>query len=112
MSEREAKLYLEDIKDSISKIERYVNGVDFETFSNDDKTIDAVVRNLEIIGEAVNSLPEEIKIQNPEIAWKEAVGMRNKITHEYFGVDESILWKTITEDLPVFKNQISKILEP
>lgn len=109
MSKRRAKLYLDDINDSISKIEGYIIGLDFEKFSGDFKTIDAVVRNLEIIGEAVNNLPEEIKSQNPEISWKEAVGMRNKILHEYFGVDESILWKTITEDLPIFKEQIVKL---
>lgn len=110
MSKREPKLYLEDIKSSIEKIEKYVSGLDYEKFSNDLKTIDAVVRNLEIIGEAVNNLPEEIKSQNPEIPWNEAVGMRNKVAHEYFGVDEEILWKTVTEDLPKFKEQISKLL--
>ena len=110
MSRREAELYLEDIKSSIEKIEEYIDGIDFENFSKDAKTIDAVVRNLEIIGEAANNLPEEIKSQNPEIPWKEAVGMRNKVAHEYFGVDDEILWKTITEDLPNFKEQISKLL--
>ena len=74
-------------------------------------TIDAVVRNLMIIGEAAKNIPEEIKSKNPKIAWSEAVGMRNKVTHEYFGVDEDILWKTIKEDLPVFKKQILKLLE-
>ena len=74
-------------------------------------TIDAVVRNLTIIGGAAKNIPEEIKSKNPEIAWSEAVGMRNKVTHEYFGVDEDILWKTIKEDLPVFKKQILKLLE-
>jgi uncharacterized protein with HEPN domain len=110
MSKRGAELYLEDIKNSIEKIEGYVAEIDFEKFSKDEKTIDAVIRNLEIIGEAVNNLPEEIKSQNPEIPWKEAVGMRNKVAHEYFGVDDEILWKTVTEDLPIFKEQISKLL--
>lgn len=59
---------------------------------------------------AANNLPEEIKFQHQEIPWKEAVGMRNKVVHEYFGVDDEILWKTITEDLPKFKEQISKLL--
>jgi len=110
MSKREAKLYLEDIKNSIEKIEKYVSDTDFEKFSRDEKTIDAVVRNLEIIGEAVNNLPEEIKSENPDIPWKEAIGMRNKVIHEYFGVDDEILWKTATDDLPAFKEQISKLL--
>lgn len=111
MSKRGAKLYLEDIKNSIEKIENYTNGLSFKEFSKDTMTIDAVVRNLTILGEAVKNIPEEIKSKNPDIAWSEAVSMRNKVTHEYFGVDENILWKTIKEDLPAFKKQIVKVLE-
>ena len=111
MSKREAKLYLEDIKDSIEKIEGYTKDLSFDEFVKDIKTVDAVVRNLAIIGEAARNIPEEIKSRNPKVAWSEAIGMRNKVTHEYFGVDEDILWKTIKEDLPVFKKQITKILE-
>ena len=73
--------------------------------------IDAVVRNLSIIGEAVNNLPEEIKVQSPLIPWEEIIGMRNKVIHEYFGVDEDILWKTIKEDLPIFEQQIDAFLD-
>ena len=83
----------------------------FEEFSKDTLVIDAVVRNLTIIGEAARNIPEEIKSKNPDIAWTEAINMKNKITHEYFGVDEDILWKTIKEDLPLFKKQISEILK-
>jgi len=111
MSKREAKLYLEDIKNSIKKIEKYTEGIDFDKFCYDTMTVDAVIRNLTIIGEAAGNIPEEIKAINPDIAWNEAIGMRNKVTHEYFGVDEEILWKTIKEDLPAFKKQISELLE-
>ncbi len=111
MSKRESRVYLEDIKDSIGKIERYTNDLSFDEFSKDIMVIDAVVRNLTIIGEAAKNIPEEIKLKNSDIAWSEAIGMRNKITHEYFGIDEDILWKTIKEDLPVFKKQISELLE-
>lgn len=110
MSKRGAILYLEDIRNSINKIEKYTNGVNLDDFSRDDKSIDAVVRNLSIIGEAVMNLPKEIKDNNSEMAWKEIIGMRNKVVHEYFGIDEEILWKTIQEDLPVFKKQIAKLL--
>ncbi len=106
MSKREAKLYIEDIKSSIEKIESYVKGLNFDEFVRDNMAVDAVVRNLTVIGEAAKNIPEEIKIKNPDIAWDEAISMRNKITHEYFGVDEEILWKTIIEDLPVLKAQI------
>lgn len=111
MSKREPRLYLEDIKDSIEKIEKYIKDLSFDEFTRDDKTIDAIVRNLTIIGEAARNIPEELKLKNPDIAWSETIGMRNKITHEYFGVDEDILWKTIKEDLPTLKKQIWGLLE-
>lgn len=111
MSKRSINLYLDDIKDSIRKIEKYTSGVTFYEFSRDDKLIDAVVRNLSIIGEAVINIPKEIKIKIPDVAWKEIKGMRNKVIHEYFGIDEEILWKTVQEDIPVFKKQIAKFLK-
>ncbi len=111
MSQRGIKLYLEDIQDSIRKIERYTRGSDFEKFSRDEQMIDAVVRNLSIIGEAVRNIPKEMKAKNPEVAWNEIKGMRNKVIHEYFGIDEEILWKTIQDDLPIFKKQIIKLLK-
>ena len=81
----------------------------FEDFRNDGKTKDAVIRNLEIIGEAVNRIPKEIKRKYPNIPWQQIIGMRNKVIHEYFGVDVGILWKTIREDIPSFKRSIKKI---
>lgn len=110
MSKRGIKLYLEDIQSSIRKIERYTRGSNFEKFSRDEQMIDAVVRNLSIIGEAVKNIPKEIKAKNPDVAWNEIKGMRNKVVHEYFGIDEEILWKTIKDDLPIFKKQIAKLL--
>lgn len=109
MSKREPKLYLEDIKNSIKKIEKYTSNLSFNEFKKDTLKIDAVVRNLTIIGEAAKNIPEEIKSKNPDIAWNGAISMRNKVTHEYFGIDEDILWKTIKEDLPSFKKQISEL---
>ncbi|MEK7655384.1 MAG: DUF86 domain-containing protein [Patescibacteria group bacterium] len=110
MSKRGVKLYLEDIKDAIRKIEKYTRGVDFDSFSKDEQMIDATVRNFSIIGEAVINIPKEIITDYPDIAWKEMKGMRNKVIHEYFGIDEEILWKTIQDDIPVIKKQISKLL--
>lgn len=111
MSKRDIKLYINDIIDSIEKIENYTSDIDFSTFSQDTKTLDAVVRNISIIGEATSNLPDEIKSKYPEVPWKEIVGTRNKTIHEYFGIDEEILWKTIKADLPPFKKQISEILK-
>ena len=110
MSKRGIELYLKDIKGSIRKIEKYTRGVNFDKFSKDEQMIDAVVRNLSIIGEAVRNIPKEIKVKNPNVAWNEIKGMRNKVIHEYFGIDEEILWKTVQEDIPVFKKQIAKLL--
>lgn len=108
---RNAKLYLEDILQSILKIEKYTQPLTFNHFSKDDKTIDAVVRNLAVIGEAAKNIPAEFKSKNPDISWKEIAGMRNKIIHEYFGIDEEILWKTIKEDLLPLKLKIKKLLK-
>ncbi len=109
MSLIKPRLYIEDIQESIRRIEAYTRELTFDSFSADTKTIDAVVRNLSIIGEAVKNLPQETKLKYPNIPWNEISGMRNKIIHEYFGVDEEILWKTIQEDLLTFKNQIDAI---
>lgn len=109
MSKRGVKLYLEDIKEAIRKIEKYTSDVSFAEFAKDEQKIDAVVRNLSIIGEAVINMPKEIKVENPEVAWNEIKGMRNKVVHEYFGIDEEILWQTIQDDLPILKRQIIRL---
>jgi len=111
MAKRNDKLYLRDILDSIEKIESYVNNLDYEKFSENSIIIDAVVRNFEIIGEATKNLSKEIKSSYPEIPWKEMAGMRNKVIHEYFGVNLKIIWKTIKERLPKLKIKIGEILK-
>ena len=111
MSKREIKLYLADIVEAIGKIGEYTEGAAFVDFVKDLKTIDAVVRNLSIIGEAVKNIPDAMKMEYPAIAWHEIIGMRNKVVHEYFSVDEDILWKTIKEDLPIVQKQIQEILQ-
>src|SRR3989344_1451228 len=109
MSKRLPKLYLEDILSSISKIEDYVKSLSFKTFSDDPKTIDAVVRNLEIIGEAARNIPASFTEKHSGLPWPEMISMRNKEIHEYIAVDLEILWKTIREDLPKLKKQIKAI---
>lgn len=111
MSKRNIKLYIEDVIVAIEKIEKYTKNLDFNTFIKDQKTIDAVIRNLSIIGEAIKNFPKEVKVKYPQVPWKEISGARNKIIHEYFTIDEDILWKTIKEDLPPFKKQIIIILK-
>jgi len=109
MSKREAQLYLDDIFQSIAHIEQYTEGLSFEDFLHDAKTIDAVVRNFEILGEAAARLPEDFKEQYSFVPWSAMVGMRNKVIHEYFGIDPEIIWKTIQEDIPVLKDNLKKL---
>ena len=109
MSERPVKLYISDILESISKIKKYTRGMLFKEFANDEKSIDAVVRNIEIIGEATKHIPKSLRLKHVEVPWKEIIGTRSKVIHEYFGVDIEILWKTISEDIPALKKQIDKI---
>lgn len=109
MSKRNIKLYLYDIDEAINKIDKYVKNLSFNNFVKDEKTVDAVIRNLEIIGEAASHVPEEFRSKHPKIPWYEIIGMRNKVVHEYFGVDLEILWKTIKEDIPRLKKGIEKL---
>jgi uncharacterized protein with HEPN domain len=111
MSKRDVKLYLEDIKKAMLRIAEYIRGLSARDFYKDPKTMDAVVRNLSVIGEAVKNIPVKTKSDYPLIPWEEIVGMRNKIIHEYFGVDEKILWKTVKKDLPELKKQLGDLFE-
>ena len=111
MPKREARLYLEVIVSSISKIQDYIKDLSFQDFINDQMLLDAVVRNLEIIGEAARNIPPDISSKHIDVEWGKMVSMRNKVMHEYFGVDEEILWKTISDDLPSLKSKIEKLLE-
>jgi uncharacterized protein with HEPN domain len=108
---RDLRLYLDDILDAIEKIENYVEGLTFEEFSEDSKTVDAIVRNFEIIGEATKRIPLEIKEKYPQIPWKMMAGTRDKLIHEYFGVNLQVLWKAVKEDLPPVKRSIKSLLE-
>lgn len=91
-------------------IAEYVKGVEYDSWKKDRKTIDAVIRNIEIIGEAATKVPENIQEQYAEIPWYQMKGMWNILIHEYFGVDDDVLWKTTQEDLPYLKIKIKKLL--
>jgi uncharacterized protein with HEPN domain len=92
------------------RIQEYISDMDFLTFKKDPKTVDAVVRNFEIIGEATKNLPEEFKDNNPQLPWEEMYRMRNKISHEYFGIDYDILWYIATKEIPDNYNDLLKII--
>ena len=106
---RDNSLFIKDILDAIEKIEAFIGCLDFEEFITDDKTASAVVRKLEIIGEASKNIPKSVK-QGYELPWKDMAGMRDKISHEYFGVDLEIVWKVIKEKLPEIKPVVRKML--
>lgn len=111
MSEREIKNLLEDIYDAIKKIISYTKAMSYEDFIRDDKTVDAVVRNFEIIGEASNRIPDDFKTEHPEIEWRRIVGFRNRIIHEYFGIDYENLWRIKNENIPTLSEFMEQILE-
>lgn len=111
MSRRNAGLLLEDMLLSMEKITTYIGTMDQQAFAGDPRTVDAVVRNLEIIGEAASRIPEEFKARYPQIPWRRVVGLRNRIIHEYFGVDIGIVWSVVSQDLPDLRSGIRAITQ-
>ncbi|MFA5906688.1 MAG: DUF86 domain-containing protein, partial [Desulfobacula sp.] len=99
---------MEDIIEALDRIFQYVQEMNYDSWLKDQKTIDAVVRNLEIIGEAAANLPQEIQDQYTDIPWYQMKGMRNILIHEYFGLDNEVLWKTVHNDLPSLKIKLQK----
>jgi len=107
---KEDSKYVEHILGAISKIEKYLKGYDFARFSKTDILIDAVMRELEIIGEASNRLSDEFYNKTPEIPWSDIIGMRNKLIHDYFGVNLNIVWDTTQRNLKELKKFLRKVL--
>lgn len=111
MSERSQELFLADIIESIDAIRMFIVDVDFDFFCSDRKTFSATIRELEIIGEAIKNISDDIKAQFPEVLWQEIRSFRNKITHEYFGVDSHIVWDIVQNELEPLNGQILNILK-
>ena len=110
MSKRDLKLLLEDMLESSLKIRRYTENLNYDSFIQDDKTIDAVIRNFEIIGEAANRLNPDYRLNNLIIDWKRIRGFRNRIVHNYFGVDYEIVWSIIENDLDELISNLSSLI--
>jgi len=110
MSERDPRLYLSDILDSGAAILEFVKGLSFEEFCNDRKTYSAVIREFEIVGEAVGKLMDELRRNHPHVEWQDIRDFRNLLIHEYFGVDPEIVWNIVQDDLPVLMDAVREIL--
>ena len=108
---KEFEVYIKDIMECTEKIEKYTKGVSYGEFVKNDLVIDGVVRNLEIIGEAVKRIPIEIKKQHPDIEWKKIAGLRDILIHEYSGVNVKIIWDIVINKIPALKNAINGIIE-
>ena len=111
MSKRKPDVYLQDILESIEHIQRFLDGVSEDEFYKNVEKQDAVLRRLEIIGEAVKHLPEEIRGDHPDIPWRQIAGMRDIIIHEYFGVTLNMVWIVATDDIFDLKTKVEEIIE-
>ncbi len=100
---RDERTYIEDILEAIEAIGRFIEGMDFNAFFKDDKTVSAVLRKLEIIGEATKKISEKTKAANPDTPWRAAAGMRDRLIHAYFEVEEEIVWMTVQKSLPLLR---------
>ncbi|MGI8785775.1 MAG: HepT-like ribonuclease domain-containing protein [Acidobacteriota bacterium] len=107
---RDYKVYLDDILESIAKIERYTEALSYEQFVDDELRVDAVIRNLEVVGEAAKKIPSSLRDAHSGVEWQRVAGLRDILIHEYFGVDLEIIWDIIQNKLPPLKDQIGKMM--
>ena len=110
MSKRDWTLFLQDMLESIENIAQYTSGMGFQDFLKDTRTRDAVVRNLEVLGEAARKLPSGIRERYPEIPWAQIVGLRNRLIHGYFLVDYGIVWEIVQDELPQLRKRLEQIM--
>ena len=111
MSERTDREFLSDILEAIRRIKVYTAGMTYQAFLEDTKTQDAVLRNLEIIGEATKNLSRELRKRHPQVPWKAMAGVRDRLIHDYFGVNLDIVWQIVSAELPEVASQVESILK-
>jgi uncharacterized protein with HEPN domain len=108
---REFKDYLMDLIEAMDKMEQFTEAITYEDFKKDEKTIFAVIRALEVMGEAAKKIPADARNKYKRIPWKQIAGMRDKLIHEYFGVNTRVIWKTVKEDIPLVKPIIKQMID-
>ena len=108
---RDLRLYLTDILIAGEKVLRYTEGMNFENFVADDRTFDAVIRNLQIIGEAVKNIPNDVRELNPEMEWRKIAGLRDILAHAYFQIEDEIIWDVMQNKVPSLLGVVSQLLE-
>lgn len=107
---RDYRDYLQDMLTAIDEVAEFTEGISFEAFTQDRKTVNAVVRSLEVLGEAAKSIPEDLRANAPGVPWKYMAGMRDKLIHRYFGVDLSIVWTVVKDELPPLRPDIECLM--
>jgi uncharacterized protein with HEPN domain len=108
--DKDFKMFLEHILESINYIQEFTKGKTKKDFNSSIQMQDAIIRRIEIIGEATKNLPENFKMNTPYIPWRKMAGMRDNLIHEYFGIDKVEVWKTVKDDIPILKREISELL--
>ena len=109
MPKRDPELLVEDMLDALRKIDSYTAGMDHSAFLQDEKTVDAVVRNLEVLGEAARQIPDAFAARHTQVPWRKITGLRNRIVHDYFGLDLEIIWQIVQNDLPALRAMLEKL---
>lgn len=104
------RVYLDDILEAAGRIREYTAGLSLEELRQDTKTLDAVIRNLEVIGEAVKRLPEEVRRRQPDVEWKKVAGLRDILIHQYFGIDVEIIWDVVQHKVPLLARKVEDLL--
>ena len=111
MCRRHWRQFVQDILESIRKVHTYLGNMTYDEFLADGKTQDAVMRNLEVIGEAARHIPEEIRRRYEDVPWAQIVGLRNRLVHGYFVIDPEVIWQICRQDLPLLRTRMEEILK-